>query len=96
MTRADTVAGQRATAGSWSYQFNYPTSITFDQYDHMYIMDTGNNRIQRWPPGWTYGITVATASMSNPRGFVFDTSGHLIVADYSYHRVIHFPISCRE
>ncbi|CAF5047482.1 unnamed protein product, partial [Rotaria sp. Silwood1] len=30
-------------------------------------MDSGNNRIQRWWPGSTYGVTVASASLNNPR-----------------------------
>ena len=62
----------------------------------MYIMDSSNNRIQRWAPGYTYGVTVASGSLNNPRGLAFDPSGNLVVADYSYYRVISFPIACRK
>ncbi len=41
-----TIAGQSGVPGGWSYQFSSPTSITFDQYGNMYVMDSGNNRIQ--------------------------------------------------
>ena len=91
-----TVAGEAGVAGSWSYQFSSPTSITFDQYGNMYVMDSGNNRVQRWSPGAVYGVTVVAAAMSNPRGMTFDRSGRIVIADYSYDRVLSFPVSCRK
>ena len=91
-----TVAGQIGVAGSWSYQFNSPTAVTFDQYGNMYVMDSGNSRIQRYWPGSTYGVTVASASMSNARGMRFDSVGNLVVADASNDRVLSFAVVCRE
>ena len=90
------MAGQSGVAGSWSYQFSSPTGITFDQYHNMYIMDAGNDRIQRWSPGSTYGVTVAAASLSTGRGMAFDLTGNLVVADDTYDRVVLFPVSCRK
>ncbi|CAF2990653.1 unnamed protein product [Rotaria sp. Silwood2] len=92
-----TVAGQSGVAGAWSYQFNLPTSITFDPYGYMYIMDSGNNRIQRWWPGSAYGTTVVSStSLSNPRGLAIDDYGNLVTADYSNHRVVLFAGTCGE
>ena len=62
----------------------------------MFVIDSGNNRIQRWAPGSTYGVTVASAAMSNPRGLSFDTYGNLVVADLSNQRVLAFNAVCRE
>ena len=91
-----TVAGQSGTAGSWSYQLNYPTYVLYDQYGYLYILDATNTRIQRWIPGATYGTTVVAANtMSNPRGMRFDPFGNLVVADFSQHRVLSFGMSCR-
>ena len=90
------VAGETGVPGSWSYQFSSPTAITFDQFGNMFIMDSGNDRVQRWSPSSTYGVTVAKASLSNSRGFSFDTFGNLIVADMSNHRVISFSAVCRK
>ncbi len=59
-------------------------------------MDSGNNRIQRWSPGSTYGITVVSASLSSPSGMAFDPSGNLVIADMGNHRVVQAPISCRK
>ena len=91
-----TIAGQSGVAGSWSYQFNSPTAITFDQYNNLYVMDSGNDRIQRWWPGSTYGVTVASAVLANPRGMAFDPWGNLVVTDMSYHRVVLFSVACRK
>ena len=92
-----TIAGRTGTSGSWSYQLSSPTSITFDQYGNMYILDSGNNRIQRWPPGSAFGTTVASSSsLYNPRGLSIDPSGNLVVADDSYHRIISFSVICRK
>ena len=89
-----TIAGQSGVSGSWSYQFSSPTAIVFDQFENMYIMDTGNDRIQRWWPGSVYGVTVAAASPMYVSGMAFDPSGNLVVADYTYHRILLFSINC--
>ncbi|CAF4113824.1 unnamed protein product, partial [Rotaria magnacalcarata] len=89
-----TVAGQTGVAGSWSYLLYYPTAVIYDQYNYLYIVDSSNNRVQRWVPGASYGITVASSTMSNPRGLSLDSSGNIIVADMSLHRIISFAVSC--
>lgn len=61
----------------------------------MYILDAGNNRIQRYIPFAAYGITVVRATMSTPLGMTFDRLGNLVVADTSFHRVISFALTCR-
>ena len=45
-----TVAGTTSDAGQWSYQLSSPTALSVDQYSYLYIMDYGNNRIQKWYP----------------------------------------------
>ena len=92
----ETVAGLTSTAGSWSYLLNYPTAVTMDQYSNLYIMDAGNNRIQRWKPGSTYGVTIVAGTMSNPKGLSMDSLGNLAVADQYYHRIIIFSADCRK
>lgn len=92
-----TVAGQSGVPGSWSYQLNYPTGIVLDQNKNMYIVDGGNNRIQRWSPGSTYGVTIASStSLLDPRGIAIDTLGNLVVADCDRHRVISFFGRCSK
>jgi len=68
----------------------------FDQYGYMYILDTGNLRIQKWLPGMTYGVTVVSATMSGPLGMQFDYSNNIVVADTSNQRIISFSNICRK
>ncbi|CAF1116879.1 unnamed protein product [Rotaria sordida] len=89
-----TVAGMTGTSGPWSYQFNNPTAIMFDIYGFMYVLDTGNNRVQKWWPGEIYGITVISVTMSNPCGMRFNRLGYIFIADTSYHRVLSFAPTC--
>ncbi|CAF4348721.1 unnamed protein product [Rotaria sp. Silwood2] len=90
------VAGQSGVAGAWSNQFSSPTGITLDQFGNLYILDSGNDRIQQWASGATFGVTVASVSMSTPKGMSFDPFGNLVVADSGNHRVLLFSIICRK
>ena len=40
-----------AAAGNESYRLNEPMDLFFDRYGSMYVVDTGNHRIQLFPPG---------------------------------------------
>ena len=90
------MAGESGISGQWSYQFNSPTSISFDSYGQMYILDTGNNRIQKWTLGMTYGITVVSTTLSNPLGMHWDFSNNFYLADTSNHRIVSFNLLCRK
>ncbi|CAF4902345.1 unnamed protein product, partial [Rotaria sp. Silwood1] len=89
-----TIAGQSGVLGSWSYQFNNPTSLTFDQYGYMYVLDAGNSRVQKWSIGMTYGFTVVSGSMSSPSAMHWDFSNNIYVADTSSHRIMSYNILC--
>lgn len=92
-----TIAGQSGVAGTSPNQLSSPTSVTFDQYENMYVMDSGNERIQRWSSGSLSGTTlVATTALFNPRGLAIDPLGNLAVADCSNHRVVSFTVTCRK
>lgn len=54
-------------------------------------------RVQRWTPGATSGITIASSTtLLSPYGMCFGPPGNLIVADTSRHRIVSFPITCRK
>lgn len=67
-----------------------------DIYGYMYILDAGNNRIQKWLPGMTFGVTIVQTTMSTPLGMSFDGFGNIVVADTSYHRINLFALGCRK
>ena len=93
---ATTVAGSTSDPGPWAYQLSSPTSITIDPYGFLYIMDTANERIQKWQPGALFGVTVVAAVMSNPYGMAMDPLGNFFIADTSNERVISFGLLCRK
>lgn len=91
-----TVAGTTGSAGPWSYQLSSPTSIAFDQYGYMYILDQGNNRVQKWFPGAAYGTTVISASMSSPYGMRrIDLAISLLLIDLTieFYHFLYFVVS---
>ncbi len=47
----NTLAGSLSNAGSTTTQLNNPSDIGFDGYQNMYVADTDNHRIQRFPLG---------------------------------------------
>ena len=91
-----TVAGTTGDTGPWSYQLSSPTAISLDQFGFIYIMDFGNQRVQRWVQGATFGTTIVAASMSGPVGMTFDRIGNIYIADTSNHRVLSFSLTCRK
>ncbi|CAF1107201.1 unnamed protein product, partial [Didymodactylos carnosus] len=50
--------------GSEPDQFDTPYDIFIDEYNNMFVADSLNHRIQKWPPGSTKGATVG--SMARP------------------------------
>ena len=78
----------------------YPSSLFVDANDNVFIGDTSNNRV-RWvdpagtittfagsTPGFSGDGGVATsAELYNPMGVFEDSSGNVLVADYSNYRV---------
>lgn len=92
-----TIAGQTGVAGSWSYLLNNPAWVVYDQqYNYLYIMDSANDRIQRWVPGAQFGTTmVSSSTMVNPFGLTITSTGDFLVADFNQYRVLQFSMSCR-
>ena len=96
-TSGTTVAGVTASSGSTANRLYGPRAVVVDQLDYMYILDTGNKRVQRWAPGATSGVTIiSSTAWNNPYGLRLGPSGSLVLTDTNNHRVISFPISCRK
>ena len=93
---ATTVAGENGVPSKWSYGLNFPTSIIFDQFENMYILDSGNNRIQRWSSGSTYGITVLPTISGVPRGIALHPFGHVVIPESTNYRIVESSIICRK
>ena len=97
-TRGVTVAGDPlGTSSVAANRLNSPSGIYVDQVGNVYIADEGNNRVQKWAPGATSGVTVAgnplgtagvSASLLNqPLSVWVDASGNVYVSDQNNNRV---------
>ncbi|UJR34707.1 hypothetical protein I4U23_027484 [Adineta vaga] len=82
------VAGDGSTGGS-SNQLNKPRCVYVDANDTVYVCDTENHRIQKWPKGASVGTTLSSG-LNKPLGLTFDTSGNMYVADTENCRVAKF------
>jgi len=98
LSGAATVAGQSSgTSGSGANQLNGPVGIFVDGSGNVYVADQSNNRVQKWAPGTTSGITVAGQSggtsgnaanqLHSPYGVFVDGSSNVYVADDANNRV---------
>jgi sugar lactone lactonase YvrE len=89
-----TVAGGNGS-GSAANQFSYPQGVYVDSNGNIFVADLFNNRIQKWTPGATQGITVAGGNgagsspnqLSNPWGIYLDKNGNVFVSDRDNHRI---------
>ena len=89
------VAGGNGRNGNAANQLNAPWGVFVDLEGNIYVADYLNDRVQKWAPGATEGITVAGGNGSGnaanqlyrPSGVFVDLEGNIYVADYSNHRV---------
>ncbi|CAF0933775.1 unnamed protein product [Adineta steineri] len=98
-----TVAGQaNAVSGINMSYLNFQTFLYIDTNNNLYIADSGNQRIQLWNYGATYGkqiagITGSSGSVLNqfsgPYGIDIDPNSNAIyISDFNNHRIMkYFP-----
>lgn len=93
-TSGITVAGGNG-AGFAANQLNQPAKLYVDADDNLYIVDAGNNRVQKWASGSASGITVAGGNgpgfadnqLFVPRGIYVDKDGNIYVDDSGNNRI---------
>ena len=95
-----TVAGIRGVVGNSSTNntFDYSYGICLDMYDYLYVSDTSNHRILRFPPGSTSGtdgIVVAgtgilgagSSQLNLPYGIFVADDRSIYIADAGNNRI---------
>jgi gliding motility-associated-like protein len=78
--------------------------IYVDATDNVYVVEPGNNRVQKWAPGATSGVTVAGGNgagadanqLNNPYGIYVDQIGDVYVADANNNRVQKWAAGARS
>ncbi|CAF1238278.1 unnamed protein product [Adineta steineri] len=92
-----TVAGSSTgTSGSTSTLLKNPTDLTFDQNGFMYVVDSNNNRVQRFAPNSTNGTTVAGTTgyssaltgLNRPSAIDIDNNSNLYILDMGNTRLV--------
>lgn len=85
-TSGKVVAGGNGK-GYGNDQLNFPTDVIVDKKrNSLYICDTGNRRVVRWPcRGTKIGDTIISEVVSH--GLTMDESGFLFICDFERHEV---------
>jgi gliding motility-associated-like protein len=96
-TSGTTVAGGNGGGylGNASNQLNSPFGVVVDANGNIFIADGANNRIQKWGPGASSGITVAGGNGTGvganqfdvPASVTLDATGNIYVSDFYNNRV---------
>ncbi len=92
-TTSTTIAGT-GSASSGSNTLNQPHGIFVDINFDLYVVDTGNNRIQLFKAGQVNGSTIAgsgaqgTITLNSPRWIALDANKYLYIQDQGNDRVI--------
>ena len=89
------VAGGRGNGAS-ANQLGFPSGgIAMDNAGNIYIADSKNNRVQKWAPGASSGVTVAGGysagnnanQLSYPKDVFVDKLGNIYIADTYNNRI---------
>ena len=84
--------GSQGTADG---QFNYPYGIAVDSSGNVFVVDTGNHRIQKFTNSGTFVTKwgsqgTANGQFEGHRNIAIDLSGNVFVADTENHRIQKF------
>ncbi|CAF4132309.1 unnamed protein product [Adineta steineri] len=92
-----TVAGSSTgTQGSTSTLLRNPIDLTFDENGFMYVVDSNNNRVQRFAPNSTNGTTVvgttgstnALTGLNQPSAIDIDNNSNIYILDIGNTRLV--------
>ena len=75
--------------GSGVGEFNFPTDIAVDSTGNLYVVDTGNFRVQVFDPDGKYiksmgRIGDTPGSFARPKGIAIDSEDHIYVVDAAF------------
>ncbi|CAF1633668.1 unnamed protein product [Rotaria magnacalcarata] len=98
--KIETAAGQaNGASGSTSDKLDGPRDIFADEHENVFVVDSGNQRIQSWAKNAKTGKTVAgngsagatLNEFNRPYRVVLDTKKNILVADLQNQRITRWP-----
>ena len=84
------VVDYRKEEGSEPGRFRKPMGIAADSRGHIFVADSGNDRIQEFTPDGRFVQTIGAGDLFQPMKPAFDSRGRLYVADSTKNRVAIF------
>ena len=89
------IAGVSAAYGSSRAELYYPSAIHLDSSGAMYILDSNNYRVLKWPVGDGFGTVVVNGRGSGTTldkiglsyAMFVDNQNNIYVSEYGNHRV---------
>ncbi|CAF1608740.1 unnamed protein product [Rotaria magnacalcarata] len=81
-------------------KFDYPAGVVVDSFSTVYVTDSHNHRMMRWPKEATQGNIIVGGNgqgnqsnqLNSPMGLSIDQNGSLYVVDDNNHRVQRFSM----
>jgi DNA-binding beta-propeller fold protein YncE len=69
--------------------FNFPTNIAMDAEGNLYVVDTGNYRVQIFDPAGKFVRSIGRlgdnpGTLARPKGIAIDSEGHIYVVDAAF------------
>ena len=74
-------------AGSDNAHFNSPYHLTVDSSNRLYVVDQGNNRVQRCTLSGVWTCAPFDSGLNGPQGIAIDHSNNIYIADLSNSRI---------
>ena len=83
----DTI-GVTGVSGSDNNHFNNPERLAMDTSNRLYVVDYGNDRVQRCTKSGTWSCSTFASGLNDPRGIDLDSSGNVFITDPSNSRIL--------
>jgi len=74
-------AGETPVAGTNPGEFDSPWDMAVDSHENVYVVDSGNNRVQVFNKNGTFKKEFGTGHLTNPRHIAIDREGRIYVGD---------------
>ena len=84
----DDTIGVTGVSGSDNNHFNNPGRLAMDTSNRLYVVDNGNDRVQRCTNSGTWSCSTFTSGLNDPRGIDLDSSGNVFITDPSNSRIL--------